>query len=153
VSQVEALELILQRGEFTKMQYLVNVIRCVDEALQSFKPWKFGTLMEEGVATEFVVDWRSIAIHCMPQVVIVMNHDKTGKEYYDHPQYAILAYSGQVISLDREIHLSVEEGSDAKAEADVNGSLNSLLTYAQSIDGGKRDNALRLIRQLQRVLK
>jgi len=153
VSPDNVVELVVNRAEYAKMKYLINVTRCVDTALRAFKPWREAVLMEEGVATEIVVDWRSVVIHCMPQVVVVMNHDRTGKGYYDHPLYAILAVSGQVVSLKSEIVLSVEEGDEAAAEVDVRSALNSLSTYAQSIDSGKRDNAVRLIRQLQRVLK
>jgi len=147
------LELVVKRSEFAKIQYLLNVVRSVDQAVQAFKPWRESALMTEGVATELVIDWRSVVIHCMPQVMVLINHDKTGKLYYDHPLYAVLAHSGQVVSLRREITLSVEETDEVSTEVDVYGALKSLLTYAQSIDGGKRDNALRLIRQLQRVLK
>jgi len=151
--QADVVELVVKRGEYAKMEYLINVYRCADQALQAFKRWREAVIMTEGVATEIVFDWRSVVIHCMPQVMVVLNRDPTGKSYYDYPLYAICALSGQVVRLQSEIHLSVEEGDDAIAEVDAKATLNSLLTYAQSIDGGKRDNAVRLIRQLQRVLK
>jgi hypothetical protein len=149
----EPLDVVVLSSEFGKMKYLLGAIRSTDRMFQDFKSWRESVLMNDGVSVDVRIDWRSVVIHCMPQVMVILNHDTTGNTYLDHPLYAVLPESNQFISLRSEIHLSVKERDDAKAEVDVHGALNVLSTYAQSIDGGKRDNALRQIRILQRILK
>jgi len=143
----------VKRSELAKMNYLLSAIRCADEMIQRFKPWRESVIMTESVDTEVRIDWRTIVVHCMPQVIVVLNHDKRGQEFYDYPLYAILPESAQVISLDEVKSLSVKVCDDEISEVEAHGALNTLLAYAQSIDSGKRENVLRQLHTVQRVLK
>jgi len=143
----------VKKGELAKMKYLISAIRCADEMLQHFKPWRESVIMTESVDTEVRIDWRTVVIHCMPQVMVVLNHDKRGNDFYDYPLYAILPESDQVLPLSDVKSLSVEVLDEDVSEVEAHGALQTLLTYAQSIDSGKRENVLRQLHTVQRVLR
>jgi hypothetical protein len=139
--------------EFPKMKYLVDTMSLMDAMYQDFKVWREQVAMNQGITVESRIDWRAVANFCAPQVLVVLAHDPGKVSFEDHPRYAVLPESGQFICLDVAISLSVEESEDGKPELDVQGTLNSLLTFAQSIDGGKRDNAVKQVQILKRILK
>jgi hypothetical protein len=139
--------------EFPKVKYLIDTIYLVDMMYQDFKGWRDTVALAEGVSVEAKIDWRSVAIHCAPQVLVVMAHDPTRSEFEDHPLYAVLPESGQFIPLTEVISLSVEESGESNDEPDVYGALNSLATHASTLDGGKKENAMKQISILRRILK
>jgi len=135
------------------MKYLIGVVRATDEAYQGFKSWRNSVVLEHGVSAEARIDWRFVANFCAPHVLLVMSHDKSGKEFEDHPVYAVLTETQQSLPLYSDVDLIVQKSDDANAEVDVVGALNSLSTYAQSLDEGKRENALKQLRILTRILR
>jgi hypothetical protein len=139
--------------EFTKMKYLVSVIEVMDAMYKDFKSWQNTVVMTKGVIADARIDWRAVAQFCAPQVLVVLAHDPKGNEFEDHPRYAILPESRQHIPLTGIIHLAIKESDDGQPEVDVLGALNSLSTYVETIDGGKRENAMRQLHILRRILR
>jgi len=144
---------VVSAREFPKMKYLVDTIYLMDMMYGDFKEWRSDVAFSEGVTVNARLDWRAVSNHCAPQVLVVLATDPTHAEFEDHPLYAVLPESGQTVRLDGVVSLAVEESEDGKPEFDVEGALNSLNTYAQSINGGKRDNAMRQVQILKRILK
>jgi len=149
----DAKVVVVSAREYPKMKYLVNVIYLMDAMYGDFKEWRDSVAFSDGVTVNARIDWRAVSNHCAPQVMVVLAVDPTHVEFEDHPLYAVLPESGQQVRLDGVISLSVEESEDGKPEFDVEGALNSLSSYAQSISGGKRDNAMRQVQILKRILK
>jgi hypothetical protein len=146
-------ELEVSANEFGKMRYLLNSIQCMDGMYQDFKRWRKDVAFGSGVTVDAKVEWRSVVMHCAPQVLVVLVHDKSGSEFEDFPLYAVLPESHQFIRLDGPIALSIKERDDAKAEVDVQGALKSLQSYVETVDGGKKENALRQLQILKRILR
>jgi hypothetical protein len=139
--------------EYGKVRYLLDAYWLMDEAYRDLKAWRETVAMHEGVTVDVRVDWRAVVNHVAPQVLVVMAHDASGVHFQDFPVSAVLPESGQVIRLDSVKSVTVEESEEAKAEFDVQGALNSLAKHAQSLDGGKGENAMRQISILRRILK
>lgn len=139
--------------EVGKMRYLLDAYWLLDEVAQDFKSWREAVAMEDGVTVEMRVDWRAVAHHVSPQVLVVMAHDVTGKEFHDFPVYAVLPESGQIIRLDRVKSVYVEESEDTSVEFDSQAAINSLMNHARNLDGGKGENAMKQLSILKRIMK
>jgi len=146
-------EVVVSVREYGKMVYLLSALAQMDKMYQDFKSWRNTAAFSSGVSVNARIDWRSVAIHCAPQVLVVLTHDKTGNEFEDFPLYAVLPETRQYIRLDGPVVLTIEKSDDAEAEVDVQGALNSLFTYVETIDGGKKENAMRQLQVLKRILR
>jgi len=146
-------EVEVSGGEYRKMVYLISAVKCMDEMYQDFKAWRTTVALSEGVSVDARIDWRSVAYHCAPQVLVVIAHEKTGNEMEDFPLYAVLPESHQVIQLNGALSVSVKKSDDEKSEVDVQGALNSLRSHVETIDGGKKENAMRQLHILERIMR
>lgn len=144
---------IVHRNEYSKLRRLYDTIHLVDQAYRDFKEGFHMEALEQGVKVEFTFDWRNVVRQCAPDVLVILAEDPTRETFQQFPLYAVLPSSGQFILLTEWAPLSIEDDDDATAEVDVSGALNRLLTYASSLDGGKRENAMKMISTLQRILK
>lgn len=145
--------LTVSAGEYPKVRYLLFAVNCLDEAHQDFKGWRDAVAWSEGVTTEARIDWRYVQNFCAPQVLLVMAHDRSGREFTDHPVYAVLMDTRQVLFLSSEVILSVKEDGTEESGTDVLGALNSLNTYVEAMTGGKKENAMRQLQILKRILR
>lgn len=152
-SRSEAQIVEVSARELPKMRYLVDTVYLMDAMYQDFKTWRDDVAFTQAVTVDAQIDWRAVVHHCAPQVLVVLAHDPGRAEFMDFPLYAVLPESGQVIRLDGVISLSVEADEDGKPELDVRGALNSLTAYVDSIDGGKKENAVRQLQILKRILR
>jgi len=146
-------DLVVHRSEYQKLRRLYDTIYLVDAAYRDFKEGFHMEALEQGIKVEFTFDWRNVVRQCAPEVLVTLAEDPTRDTFQQFPLYAILPVSGQFILLTEWAPLSIEDDDDAEAEVDVRGTLNRLLTYASSLDGGKRENAMKMISTLQRILK
>jgi len=147
-------EIVVAPSELKKMTTLLDTLYLVDAAWQNFKEAVYQPSLNEGVAVEFEFDWRSFSRLLAPEVLIAMATDpQKGKVFHAFPAAAVLPRSGQFVDLTRGVSLTVEANDDAKAEVDVLGALNSLATHAETLDGGKRENAMKQLSILRRILK
>jgi hypothetical protein len=139
--------------EYRKMVFLLDAIRQMDRMYQNFKKWRETVAFSDGVTVDPRIDWLSVVRYCAPDVLVVLAHDKEGTSFEDFPLYAVLPDSQQFIQLDRTMNVSVQVSEDGKPELDVQSTLNSLLTYVESMDSGKKENAMKQLRILIRLLK
>jgi len=146
-------DIVVSAAEHRKMMYLIESKALFDGAYQDFKSLRYSAAFTDGVMVDARIDWRQVAIHCAPQVLVLLMYDKTGSVFEDHPLFAILPESGQSVFLPGVTSVSIEESDDRKREVDVQGILNSLLSHVDTIDGGKRLNAKKQIQILQRILR
>jgi len=144
---------LVSAKEYGKLSYLLTVIKLMDRMYQDFKKWRETVAFSDGVTVDTRIDWRSVVNFCAPDVLVVLTHDKSGKEFEDFPLYAVLPRSGQYFELKPEMSVSIEESEDGKPEFDVVGTLNSLLSYVETIDGGKKENAMKQLHILKRILR
>jgi len=135
------------------LSYLFFALRSMDQVHNDFKSWRSVVALSEGVTVDMGVNWRQVENYCSPQVLLVMALDPKRSEFVDHPQWAVLMDTHQVIPLSHEIILSVTESDEASAEVDVLSALNSLTTYVEAISGGKKENAMRQLQILKRILR
>lgn len=145
--------IVVSAKEHGKIEYLLSSIVMMDEAYQDFKAWRTDVAFGQGVTTYARIDWRQVANYCAPQVLVVIIHDRNGTEFEDFPLYAVLPESRQVVLLHDVGSITVEASDDARAEVNVKATLNSLTTYVQSVDGRKKENAMRQLQILQRILR
>jgi len=150
--QAEAVTVVRAR-EYSKLQYLLSCIKLYDNAYQDFKSWRETVAFRFGVTVDAKIDWRAVANFCAPQVLVMMTHDKTGREFEGFPLFAVLPESGQIIRLESVESISVEVSGEEISEVNVHGALKTLDTYVQSIDGGKKENAVKQLRILERILR
>lgn len=147
-------DLVVHRSEYSKLRRLYDTIYLVDAAYRDFKEGFHMEALEQGVKVEFKFDWYSVVRQCAPEVLVVLAEDPTRETFQQFPLYAVLPVSGQFILLTEWAPLTIEDDDDTDSvEVDVRGTLNRLLTYASSLDGGKRENAMKMISTLQRILK
>jgi hypothetical protein len=152
VSQVDTKYTVSGR-EFGKLQYLLTCIKLYDKIYQDFKQWRETVAFTHGVTVDARIDWRAVANFCAPHVLVMLTHDKTGREFEDFPLYAVLPETMQIIRLQAVESITVEVSDEGRPEVDVHGALRTLDTYVQSIDGGKKENAMRQLHILQRILR
>lgn len=146
-------EVVVSAREFGKMRYLIDAIALFDAMYQDFKQMRETVALQDGVQLDVRMDWRSVVNHCQPQVLVVIAHDPVGEEVVEFPLYAVLPESGQFILLSKVMSLSVEESDDGKPEVDVEGALNSLTTHASALNGGKKENAMKQLSILRRIMR
>jgi len=139
--------------EYGKLVYLLSSMKLFDAAYQDFKQWRETVVMKHGVAVDARVEWRTVANFCAPQVLVMVTHDKTGREFEDFPLFAVLPESGQIIRLEAVESITVKVSDEGNSEVAVSGALKTLDTYVQSIDGGKKENAMKQLRILERILR
>jgi hypothetical protein len=151
-SQVDAVKVVSAR-EYGKLVYLLTALKLFDQVYQDFKRWRETVAFQHGVTVDARIDWRAVAIYCAPQVLVMMTHDKTGREFEDFPLYAVLPETCQVIRLENVESMSVEVSDEGETEVNVRSALKTLDTYVQSIDGGKKENAVKNLRILERILR
>lgn len=145
---------VVHRSEYYKLRKLFDTIHLVDSAYRDFKEGFNMEALEQGIKVEFAFDWRNVVRQCAPEVLVVLAEDPTRESFQQFPLYAVLPVSGQFILLTEWAPLSIEDDDDTpEVEVDVLGALNRLLTYARTLDGGKRENAMKMLSTLQRVLK
>jgi len=135
------------------MQYLLSCMKLFDIAYQDFKTWRETVAFRFGVTVDAKIDWRAVVNFCAPQVLVMITHDKTGREFEDFPLFAVLPESGQIIRLESVESITVEVSDEGNSEVNVHSALKTLDTYVQSIDGGKKENAMRQLRILERILR
>jgi hypothetical protein len=151
-SQVDTVVTVSAR-ESGKLQYLLSCIKLYDKAYQDFKQWREAVAFMHGVTVDARIDWRAVANYCAPQVLVLLTHDKSGREFESFPLYAVLPETIQIIRLEAVESISVEVSDEGNSEVIVHGALKTLDTYVQSIDGGKKENAMKQLHILQRILR
>jgi hypothetical protein len=147
----EVAGLRVSAAEYPKVRYALFALKCANNAYQDFKNWRNAVALSEGVSVDAKIDWRLVANHCAPQVLFLMVKDNHG-EIMEHPAWAILTESHQVIPLTTEVILSAEE-EPAKTGVDALSALNSLHAYVEAMTGGKKENAVKQLQILRRILR
>jgi hypothetical protein len=148
-------EIVVAKSEYSKLRKLYDTIHLVDAAHRDFRESFEREALEQGVKVEFTFDWRMVVRSCAPEVLVVLAEDPTREKFQPFPIYAVLPVSGQYISLTEWAPISIEDDDEAASagEVDASGALNRLITHAKSLDGGKRENAMKMLFTLQRILK
>jgi len=136
-----------------KLDYLFASIVAYDEVYRDFKAWRQDVAFGHGITVDARIDWRSVANYCAPHVLVMLTHDKTGSEFEDFPLYAVLPESGHTLRLESVESITVTVSDDTKVEVAALGALQALDTYILSLDSGKKENAVKQLRILQRILR
>jgi len=147
----------VNEAEAAKLQYLIKVLDALDRAdaraeedIQHFRS-------TEGVRADRQFDWTIVTRHCAPQVLVSFLR---GAERFEEertfrmfPHSIIVPRTAQVVVLDRAFELVLEGHDDDNVVNNARDALRDLESYVQTVEEPAAANAVRLLKQLTRVLK
>lgn len=141
----------LDRGEKSKLEYLIRVKHTVDVLNTKFKDFEVQSAWNHGLSVHREVSWVDVQRYCFPQLIVIMISDgNKEKEFFKFPGYALIPRLEEAVDLSGIADPSDDHG---RANRETEMSLDHLRSVIQSIDGSKGENAMKHLNILHRMLR
>jgi hypothetical protein len=144
-------ELFVSKAEKDKLGYALRALANVKRMNEQFQDVRKSTSLTDGFVVERDVDWIAVSQYCRPHVLLVMvKHATRDASFYPYPKFALLQDSIQVVDLDEEHDLNVI--ANTASDGGVVAHFDAIESQIQGIDVAKKENAMRNLRALKRIL-